>query len=67
MKTTILFPPWRIVALTSFLIFLVDYHQIVMGKEYDGEYDNMLFFFKFMYDKIHELYDHNSLRAYTLD
>ncbi len=45
----------------------MDYHQIVMGKEYDGEYDNMLFFFKFMYDKIHELYDHNSLRAYTLD
>jgi len=45
----------------------VDYHQIVVGKEYAGEYDNMLFFFKFMYDKIHELYDPNSLRAYTLD
>ena len=37
--------------------FCVDYHNIVMDKEYSGEYDNMLFFFKFMYQKIHQLYN----------
>jgi len=37
--------------------FLVDYHQIVLQKEYIGDYDNILFFFKFMYQKIHKLYD----------
>ena len=31
---------------------------------YDGVYDNLLFFFRFMYDKIHTLYDHDSLRSY---
>ncbi|KAL1140294.1 hypothetical protein AAG570_000226 [Ranatra chinensis] len=31
---------------------------------YNGEYDNLLFFFRFMYDKIHTLYDHDTLRSY---
>jgi len=47
--------------------FLVDFHNIALRKNYLGEYDNILFLFKFMYEKIHELYDHNSLRAYTRD
>jgi len=33
------------------------------GK-YAGEYDNLLFFFQFMYHKIHSIYDHNKLRSY---
>ena len=36
--------------------FMVDYHKVIEDKEYRGEYDNLLFFFKFMYDKIHQLY-----------
>jgi len=36
--------------------FMVDYHKVIVDKEYRGEYDNLLFFFKFMYDKIHQLY-----------
>lgn len=36
--------------------FCVDYHKVVLGKEYKGEYDDLLFFFKFMYQKIHQLY-----------
>jgi len=36
--------------------FSVDFHTQVLGKEYRGEYDNLLFFFKFMHDKIHQLY-----------
>lgn len=33
------------------------------GK-YDGDYDNLLFFFQFMYYKIHSLYSHDNLRSY---
>ena len=28
---------------------MVDYHKVVSEKPYNGEYDNLLFFFKFMY------------------
>jgi len=45
--------------------FLVDFHVIVMGREYQGEYDNLLFLFKFMYEKIHNLYDKSTLRSYN--
>nr|XP_018913092.1 PREDICTED: DTW domain-containing protein 1 [Bemisia tabaci] len=31
---------------------------------YDNAYDDLLFFFRFMYEKIHQLYDHESLRSY---
>lgn len=31
---------------------------------YDGQYDNLLFFFRFMYSKIHTLYDHDQLKSY---
>ena len=29
--------------------FLVDYHKEVLKEKYDGQYDNLLFFFAFMY------------------
>uniref|UniRef100_A0A8D0L7P5 tRNA-uridine aminocarboxypropyltransferase 1 n=1 Tax=Sphenodon punctatus TaxID=8508 RepID=A0A8D0L7P5_SPHPU len=32
--------------------FLVDYHQEVLKEEYYGQYDNLLFFFSFMYTLI---------------
>jgi len=31
---------------------------------YKGEYDNLLFFFCYMYSKIHTLYNHEDLQAY---
>ena len=34
----------------------VDYHELVIKKNYAGEYDNLLFFFKFMFEKIHQLH-----------
>lgn len=37
-----------------------------IGK-YNGDYDNLLFFFQFMYYKIHSLYDHDQLRSYQRD
>ncbi|KMZ06602.1 tRNA-uridine aminocarboxypropyltransferase 1 [Drosophila simulans] len=37
-----------------------------VGREapYNGQYDNLLFFFAHMYDLIHKYYDHNDLIAY---
>ncbi|XP_039295852.1 tRNA-uridine aminocarboxypropyltransferase 1 [Nilaparvata lugens] len=32
--------------------------------EYNGEYDNLLFFFRFMHHKIHTLYEHDDLLSY---
>ncbi|XP_063782098.1 tRNA-uridine aminocarboxypropyltransferase 1 isoform X1 [Pseudophryne corroboree] len=29
--------------------FMVDYHMQILEKNYDGEYDNLLFFYSFMY------------------
>ncbi|XP_034232429.1 DTW domain-containing protein 1 [Thrips palmi] len=34
-----------------------------IGK-YGGDYDNLLFFFQFMYHKIHSIYDHSTLKSY---
>ena len=36
--------------------FLRDYQDTVTEAPYDGEYDDMLFLFKFMHEKIHTLY-----------
>lgn len=35
-----------------------------INQKYHGEYDNLLYFFKYMYDKIHSIYDHDQLQAY---
>lgn len=34
------------------------------NQKYDGRYDNLLYFFKYMYEKIHTIYDHEKLLAY---
>uniref|UniRef100_A0A182PRH2 tRNA-uridine aminocarboxypropyltransferase 1 n=1 Tax=Anopheles epiroticus TaxID=199890 RepID=A0A182PRH2_9DIPT len=33
-------------------------------KPYNGQYDNVLFFFRHMYNLIHKYYDHEKLKAY---
>lgn len=33
-------------------------------KPYSGQYDNLLYFFKYMYEKLHSLYKHDDLLAY---
>ncbi|XP_062540141.1 tRNA-uridine aminocarboxypropyltransferase 1 [Armigeres subalbatus] len=40
--------------------------QCVEGKPppYNGQYDNLLFFFLHMYNLIHDYYEHHTLRAY---
>ncbi|CAL1280320.1 unnamed protein product [Larinioides sclopetarius] len=45
--------------------FLVEYHLLLHPEvPYTGQYDNLLFFFKFMYFKIRTLYDPLKLKAY---
>lgn len=39
----------------------VDYQQIILEEEHEGKFDNLLFFFKFMYEKIHEMYPVNQV------
>lgn len=34
----------------------VDFQRYVVERPYEGQFDNLLFFFKFMYEKIHQLY-----------
>lgn len=40
-----------------------DYHQLFISSNYSGEYDNLLFLFNFMYQKIHGLYSGKDLKA----
>lgn len=35
-----------------------------VSTPYHGQYDNLLFFFTYMYKLIHSYYDHNKLKAY---
>lgn len=45
--------------------FMREFHETFMNTNYKGEYDNILFFFTFMYRKIRTIYDGgNELRAY---
>ncbi|XP_048731172.2 tRNA-uridine aminocarboxypropyltransferase 1-like [Ostrea edulis] len=42
-----------------------DYHDLFVNDSYNGEYDNLLFFFTFMYQKIRKMYDGGKdLKAY---
>lgn len=38
--------------------------ESVIEKPYNGQYDNLLFFFTYMYGLIHSYYDHNKLKSY---
>jgi len=35
-----------------------------VDQRYNGQYDNLMYFFKYMYNKIHAIYDHDKLLAY---
>ncbi|XP_063170116.1 tRNA-uridine aminocarboxypropyltransferase 1 isoform X2 [Candoia aspera] len=37
--------------------FLIDYHKDILKEKYDGQYDNLLFFFSFMYKLIRKAKD----------
>lgn len=39
-------------------------HTNGLDERYKGQYDDLLYFFKYMYEKIHIMYDHEKLWAY---
>ena len=43
--------------------FVVAVHVNCLGLEYNNEYDNLLFFFKYFYEKIHNMYGSDNLIA----
>ncbi|KAI5715692.1 hypothetical protein M8J77_020868 [Diaphorina citri] len=49
-----------------FLATIEAIHQLLIEVDplHDGRYDNLLFFFEFMYRKIHTLYSHDQLLSY---
>ncbi|XP_023229168.1 DTW domain-containing protein 1-like [Centruroides sculpturatus] len=58
-------PPNYLSTIEAIYYFLVELHRKVHPDvAYRGEYDNLLFFFKYMYNKIRTLYDPKKLRAY---
>jgi len=45
--------------------FLREFHEHFVKEPYEGSYDNLLFFFTFMYKKIRHMYDGGEhLKAY---
>ncbi|KAI0241743.1 DTW domain-containing protein 1 [Lamellibrachia satsuma] len=59
-------PRTYLATIEAIYYFICDYHEYVMPTVYQGEYDNLLFLFCFMYQKIRHLFDGGKhLKAYT--
>lgn len=58
-------PKTYLATIEAIYYFLVEvYRATYTDIPYQGQYDNLLFFFKFMYEKIHSQYDTDLLKAY---
>ena len=58
-------PNTYLATIEAIYYFIVDYHKLFVGTPDDGQYDNLLFFFSYMYKKIRTLYDGGKkLKAY---
>ena len=59
-------PDTYLATIEAIYYFIVEYHDIFVKTRYEGQYDNLLFFFCFMYHKIKHLYDGGKkLKAYN--
>ncbi|XP_052095368.1 tRNA-uridine aminocarboxypropyltransferase 1-like isoform X2 [Mytilus californianus] len=56
-------PPSYLSTIEAIYYLLCDYHDFFISVNYNGDYDNLMFFFSFMYNKIHGLYIGRTLRA----
>ncbi|XP_047107631.1 tRNA-uridine aminocarboxypropyltransferase 1 isoform X1 [Schistocerca piceifrons] len=56
-------PRWYLATVEAIHQFLVEL-VTASSSSYDGEFDSLLFFFRYMYSKIHSLYPNRDLRAY---
>ena len=58
-------PDTYLATIEAIYYFLRDYHEYFIPRPYRGEYDNLLFFFCFMYQKIRKFHDGGKhLKAY---
>ncbi|CAH1775505.1 unnamed protein product, partial [Owenia fusiformis] len=59
-------PRTYLATIEAIYYFQLEYHQSFVPSEYTGQYDDLLFFFVFMYGTIKELYDGGKqLKAYS--
>lgn len=58
-------PRWFLATIEAIHQLLFEYTEIEdrPNKSFTN-YDNLLFFFRFMYEKIHQLYEHDKLKSY---
>ncbi|XP_060708999.1 tRNA-uridine aminocarboxypropyltransferase 1 [Hemiscyllium ocellatum] len=47
-------PDTYLATIEAIYYFLVDYHRLLLKQNYNGEYDNLLFFYSFMYRLINK-------------
>lgn len=58
-------PRWYLSTIESIHQILIEYTEAEDQENKSvKKYDNMLFFFRFMYEKIHQLYEHDQLKSY---
>jgi DTW domain-containing protein YfiP len=57
-------PRWFLSTIESIHQLLVEFTEADKTNKSPVNYDNMLFFFRFMYEQIHQLYEHDQLLAY---
>lgn len=58
-------PETHLSTIEAIYYFVRDYHDLFVLDTYNGEYDDLLYFFTFMYKKIRHIYDGGkTLKAY---
>jgi len=58
-------PDTYLATIEAIYYFLREFHENFLTSPYTGQYDNLLFFFKFMYSKIRTMYNGGEeLKAY---
>ena len=61
-------PDTYLATVEAMYYFCLDFHELFCVSDYTGEYDNLLFYFKFMYNTIKHLYDGGKyIKAYMKD
>jgi len=58
-------PSTHLATIEAVYYFFRIYHRVYGSQPYSGQFDNLLFFFRYMFNKIREMYGSHKLKAYT--
>jgi hypothetical protein len=58
-------PTTHLSTIEAVYYFNLIYYRAFISEEYRGEFDNILFFFRYMFNKVRQLYDPKKLKAYA--